>query len=233
MPAHNGLAVSNSRLVKFIVCRDVPIVICEPPGGVRTGAVAGATGFPIGKFQNECSCQVLGNRSWCPNRFLCRPISFLFGEFQNPDIVLPASTEIRPPRPSRRAEDRQAEIHATLCQPGEPSSRTTKHPRYSDQSVFPALPFFFSVLAGRVPIVFCIFPSVCRRFPSLWFSYFSYHKPDTRAVDLIGVPPGVNFGERVIAGLWQFPAETLCEAGGLAVIEPAKDAMANQAAGAQ
>ena len=44
---------------------------------------------------------------------------------------------------------------------------------------------------------------------------------------------GKHFGEGVITGLWQFPAETLGQAGGLGVVEPAKDAMAKQATGAQ
>jgi hypothetical protein len=56
---------------------------------------------------------------------------------------------------------------------------------------------------------------------------------DTRAADFVDVLSGKNLGKGIITGLWQFPAKTFGEAGGLGVIKPAKDAMANEPTGAQ
>ena len=54
-------------------------------------------------------------------------------------------------------------------------------------------------------------------------------KPDVRAVKFFCIMSGKNFSEGIITGQWQFPAETLGEANGLRVVEPAENAMAKQA----
>src|ERR1019366_4275466 len=58
-------------------------------------------------------------------------------------------------------------------------------------------------------------------------------KPKMRAVNLICGMSGKHFSEGIITGQWQCPAETLGEPDCLGEVEPAEDAMAKQATGAQ
>ena len=58
-------------------------------------------------------------------------------------------------------------------------------------------------------------------------------KPDVRAVSFMFVLSDKDFRKGIIADHWQFPAETLGEASGLGVVESRKDAMGEQAPGAE
>ena len=62
---------------------------------------------------------------------------------------------------------------------------------------------------------------------------FSRRKADSRTVYFARAIAAEDFSKGIITGWRQCPAETLSEACGLGIIEPAKDAMANQATRAQ